>query len=172
VSAAAPAVPSYASGTSDVPLLGDTIGDNLDRTASAQPDAEALVEVSTGRRWTYAELREEVDVVAMGLLDAGLEKGDRLGIWAPNVAEWTLVQYATAKIGVVLVNINPAYRTHELEFVLNQAGISVLVAATSFKTSDYAAMISEVRPSCPGLRRVILIGTPAWDELVAAGREG
>jgi fatty-acyl-CoA synthase len=172
VSAAAPAVPSYASGTSDVPLLGDTIGDNLDRTASAQPDTEALVEVPTGRRWTYAELRDEVEVVAMGLLAAGLGKGDRLGIWAPNVAEWTLVQYATAKIGVVLVNINPAYRTHELEFVLNQAGISVLVAATSFKTSDYGAMISEVRPSCPDLRRVILIGTPDWDELVAAGREG
>jgi fatty-acyl-CoA synthase len=172
VSAAAPAVPSYASGTSDVPLLGDTIGDNLDRTASGQPDAEALVEVPTGRRWTYAELRGEVDVVAMGLLAAGMEKGDRLGIWAPNVAEWTLVQYATAKIGVVLVNINPAYRTHELEFVLNQAGISVLVAATSFKTSDYGAMISEVRPGCPELRRVILIGTPDWDELVAAGRKG
>ncbi|MEN3268934.1 MAG: fatty-acyl-CoA synthase [Pseudonocardia sp.] len=172
VSAAAPAVPSYASGTSDVPLLGDTIGDNLDRTASGQPDAEALVEVPTGRRWTYAELRDEVDVVAMGLLAAGMEKGDRLGIWAPNVAEWTLVQYATAKIGVVLVNINPAYRTHELEFVLNQAGISVLVAATSFKTSDYGATISEVRPGCPELRRVILIGTPDWDELVAAGRKG
>ncbi|MDT7653578.1 MAG: fatty-acyl-CoA synthase [Pseudonocardiales bacterium] len=172
VSAAAPAVPSYASGTSDVPLLGDTIGDNLDRTASGQPDAEALVEVPTGRRWTYAELRDDVDVIAMGLLAAGMAKGDRLGIWAPNVAEWTLVQYATAKIGVVLVNINPAYRTHELEFVLNQAGISVLVAATSFKTSDYGAMISEVRPSCPALRRVILIGTPGWDELVAAGREG
>ncbi|MCU1663117.1 MAG: Long-chain-fatty-acid--CoA ligase [Pseudonocardia sp.] len=172
VSAAAPAVPSYASGTSDVPLLGDTIGDNLDRTASGQPDAEALVEVPTGRRWTYAELRDDVDVIAMGLLSAGMAKGDRLGIWAPNVAEWTLVQYATAKIGVVLVNINPAYRTHELEFVLNQAGISVLVAATSFKTSDYGAMISEVRPSCPALRRVILIGTPGWDELVAAGREG
>jgi fatty-acyl-CoA synthase len=172
VSAAAPAVPSYASGTSDVPLLGDTIGDNLDRTASGQPDAEALVEVPTGRRWTYAELRDDVDVIAMGLLSAGMAKGDRLGIWAPNVAEWTLVQYATAKIGVVLVNINPAYRTQELEFVLNQAGISVLVAATSFKTSDYGAMISEVRPSCPALRRVILIGTPGWDELVAAGREG
>ncbi|WP_346280894.1 AMP-binding protein [Pseudonocardia sp.] len=172
MSAAAPAVPSYASGTSDVPLLGDTIGDNLDRTASGQPDAEALVEVPTGRRWTYAELRDEVDVVAMGLLAAGMEKGDRLGIWAPNVAEWTLVQYATAKIGVVLVNINPAYRTHELEFVLNQAGISVLVAATSFKTSDYGATISEVRPGCPELRRVILIGTPDWDELVAAGRKG
>jgi fatty-acyl-CoA synthase len=172
VSAAAPTVPSYASGTSDVPLLGDTIGDNLDRTAAAHPDTEALVEVPTGRRWTYAQLREEVDVVATGLLAAGLQKGDRLGIWAPNVAEWTLVQYATAKIGVVLVTINPAYRTHELEFVLKQAGVSVLVAAVSFKTSDYAGMIEQVRPNCPELRRVVLIGTPDWDELVAAGRSG
>ncbi|TQM15643.1 AMP-binding protein [Pseudonocardia kunmingensis] len=172
MSAAAPLVPSYASGTSDVPLLGDTIGDNFDRVAAAQPDAEALVEVPTGRRWTYGTLREDVDTVALGLLAAGLGKGDRIGIWAPNVAEWTLVQYATAKIGAILVNINPAYRTHELEFVLNQAGISVLVAATSFKTSDYAGMIEQVRPRCEALRTVILIGTPDWDEMVAAGRQG
>jgi fatty-acyl-CoA synthase len=172
VSAPAPAVPSYASGTSDVPLLGDTIGDNFDRTALAQPDDEALVEVQTGRRWTYAQLREDVDTVAMGLLAAGLAKGDRVGIWSPNLAEWTLTQYATAKLGVILVNINPSYRTHELEFVLNQAGISVLVAASSFKTSDYAAMIEQVRPNCPALRQVILIGTPDWDALVAAGRQG
>jgi fatty-acyl-CoA synthase len=172
VSAVAPALPSYASGTSDVPLLGDTIGDNFDRTAAARPDAEALVEVATGRRWTYGELREEVDTVALGLLAAGLGKGDRIGIWAPNVAEWTLVQYATAKIGAILVNINPAYRTHELEFVLNHAGISVLVAATSFKTSDYAAMIEDVRPRCAALRQVVLIGTPDWDAVVEAGRAG
>jgi len=165
-----PAVPSYASGTSDVALLGDTIGDNFDRTATAQPDAEALVEVSSGRRWTYGALREEVDSVASGLLAAGLAKGDRVGIWAPNLAEWTLVQYATAKLGVVLVNVNPAYRAHELEFVLKQAGVSLLVAATSFKTSDYAAMVQEVRPNCPDLRRVVFIGTPDWDALVDAGR--
>ena len=110
--------------------------------------------------------------MACGLLAAGLGKGDRVGIWAPNVAEWTLVQFATAKIGVILVNINPAYRTHELEFVLNQAGISVLVAATSFKTSDYAAMIEQVRPNCPELRQVVLIGTADWDALVEAGRAG
>jgi fatty-acyl-CoA synthase len=172
VSTATPAVPSYASGTSDTPLLGDTIGDDFDRTAAAHPDREALVEVQTGRRWTYAQLREEVDAVALGLVAAGVGKGDRLGIWSPNVAEWTLVQYATAKLGVILVNINPAYRTHELEFVLKQAGISVLVAATSFKTSDYAAMIEQVRPSCPDLRRVVLIGTPSWEELVGPGRTG
>jgi fatty-acyl-CoA synthase len=172
VSAPAPAVPSYASGTSEVPLLGDTIGDNLDRTASTHPATEALVEVPTGRRWTYSQLRDDVETVAMGLLAAGLEKGDRLGIWAPNVAEWTLIQYATAKIGVILVNINPAYRTHELEFVLKQAGVEVLVAAASFKTSDYAGMIEQVRPNCAELRKVILIGTPDWDELVTAGRAG
>ncbi|MGQ0577152.1 MAG: AMP-binding protein [Pseudonocardia sp.] len=172
MSTASPAVPSYASGTSDVPLLGDTIADNFDRTVAAQPGAEALVEVPTGRRWTYAQLRADVDTVARGLLALGLAKGDRLGIWSPNVAEWVLVQYATAKIGVVLVNINPAYRTHELEFVLDQAGISVLVAATSFKTSDYAAMIAEVRPRCAQLREVVLIGTSGWDELMASGRDG
>ena len=163
-----PALPSYASGTSDVPLLGDTIGDGLDRTAARVPDGEALVEVATGRRWTYAQFVEGVDALALGLLGAGVRTGDRIGIWAPNVAEWVFVQYATARIGAVLVNINPAYRTHELEFVLNQAGISVLVAARSFKTSDYAAMIDEVRPRCADLRRVVLLGSPEWDALASA----
>jgi fatty-acyl-CoA synthase len=172
VSTAAPAVPSYASGTSDVPLLGDTIGDNFDRVVAAQPDHDALVDVPSGRRWTYAQMRDDVETVALGLLAAGVEKGDRVGIWAPNVAEWTLVQYATAKIGVILVNINPAYRTHELEYVLNQAGIALLVAAPSFKTSDYAAMIKEVRPNCAELREVVLLGTPEWDALVEAGKRG
>jgi fatty-acyl-CoA synthase len=167
-----PAVPSYASGTADLPLLGDTIGDNLDRTAARRPDGEALVEVATGRRWTYRELVAEVDAVALGLLDAGVRTGDRVGIWSPNVAEWVLVQYATAKIGAILVNINPAYRTHELEYVLNQAGISVLVSARSFKTSDYAAMVEEVRPRCAALRQVVLLGSPEWDALVTAGRRG
>jgi fatty-acyl-CoA synthase len=172
VSAAAPALPSYASGTSDVPLLGDTIGDNFDRTAAARPDAEALVDVPSGRRWTYGQLRDDIDTLALGLRAAGVAKGDRIGIWAPNLPEWTLVQYATAKLGAILVNINPAYRTHELEYVLNQAGISMLVAAPSFKTSDYEAMIKEVAPNCPALRQVILIGRPNWDELMADGRAG
>jgi fatty-acyl-CoA synthase len=164
--------PSYASGVSDVPLLGDTIGDNFDRTAAAEPRREALVEVMTGRRWTYQELRAEVDALALGLIDAGVVKGDRVGIWAPNMAEWTMVQYATAKIGAILVNVNPAYRTHELEYVLKQAGISGLVSAREFKTSDYAAMIDEVRPNCPDLRWVVLIGSPEWDALLEAGRGG
>ncbi|MET0191671.1 MAG: AMP-binding protein, partial [Pseudonocardia sediminis] len=170
--AGTPLVPSYASGVSDTPLLGDTIGDNFDRTVATYPDVDALVEVSTGRRWTYVQLREDVDKVACGLLQAGLQVGDRVGIWAPNMAEWTLVQYATAKIGVVLVNINPSYRTHELEFVLNQAGISVLVAAREFKTSDYAGMIEQVRPNCPELRKVVIIGSPEWDEVAAGGDAG
>jgi fatty-acyl-CoA synthase len=172
VSTAAPAVPSYASGTSDVPLLGDTIGDNFDRMAAAQPDAEALVDVPSGLRWTYAQLREEVDVLALGLVAAGLSKGDRVGIWAPNLPAWTMVQYGTAKVGIILVNINPAYRTHELEYVLNQAGIAMLVAARSFKTSDYAAMIKEVEPRCAELRKVVLIDSTEWDDLVESGRTG
>ena len=163
-----PALPSYASGTADIPLLGDTIGDGLDRTAARRPDGEALVEVATGRRWTYAEFVAQVDALALGLLGAGVRTGDRVGIWAPNVAEWVFVQYASAKIGAILVNINPAYRTHELEFVLNQSGVAVLVAARSFKTSDYAAMIEEVRARCPVLRQVVLLGSPAWDALASA----
>ncbi|MFP5069502.1 AMP-binding protein [Pseudonocardia nantongensis] len=168
--AGTPAVPSYASGVSDTPLLGDTIGDNFDRTASAFPDVDALVEVGTGRRWTYNQLREAVDKLACGLLDAGVRTGDRLGIWAPNMAEWTLTQYATAKLGVILVNINPSYRTHELEFVLRQAGVSTLVAASAFKTSDYEQMISEVRGNCPDLERVLIIGSDDWNVVADGGK--
>jgi len=167
-SPAKPAVPSYGSGISDVPLLGDTIGDNLDRTAAAYPDREALVDAHQGLRWTWAEFVGAVDALATGLLDAGIAVGDRVGIWAPNQAQWTVLQYATAKVGAVLVNINPAYRTHELEFVLNQAGVTMLVAARSFKASDYAAMIDEVRPSCPALTRVVLTDSPEWEQLSAA----
>ena len=126
----------------------------------------------TGRRWTYAQLRADVDALALGLLGDGVAKGDRVGIWAPNMAEWTLLQYATAKIGAILVNINPSYRTHELEYVLRQAGISLLVSAREFRTSDYAAMIEQVRGNCPELRAVVLIGSAEWDELLAAGRRG
>jgi fatty-acyl-CoA synthase len=161
---------SYASGISELPLLGDTIGTNLDRTVARHADRDALVDVASGRRFTYSELAAEVNVVALGLVDLGIGKGDRVGIWAPNVTEWVLVQYATAKIGAILVNINPAYRSHELEYVLNQSGIRTLVAVPRFKTSDYATMIADVRPRCPALRNVILIGEPEWEELVTAGR--
>src|SRR3954454_10180429 len=160
---------SYAHGTSDTPLLGETIGANLARTAARVPDGEALVDCQQGVRLTYAELDAATDRVARALLAAGLEPGDRLGIWSPNRSEWALVQYGSARAGVILVNVNPAYRTSELEYVLNQSGCRMLVAAPSFKTSDYAAMIDEVRPNCPKLERVVLFDTPGWEELLAGG---
>ena len=166
----APALPSYSSGTSTVPLLGDTIGANLDRTAARVGDHEALVECATGRRFSYPELVAEVDATALGLDALGVGKGDRVGIWAPNCAEWVFVQYGTAKLGAVLVNINPAYRTHELAYVLQQAGISVLVSAPEFKTSDYRAMVAQVREDCPDLREVLFIGDPEWEQLLGTGR--
>jgi fatty-acyl-CoA synthase len=156
-----------------VPLLGDTIGANLDRTLDrVGSDHEALVECATGRRFTYGELVAEIDACALGLDALGVRKGDRVGIWAPNCAEWVFVQYATAKLGAVLVNINPAYRTGELAYVLQQSGISLLVSAPGFKTSDYRAMIAEVRADCPALREVIVISDPAWQRLLADGRSG
>jgi fatty-acyl-CoA synthase len=159
--------PSYASGTSTTPLLGDTIGDNLDRTIARWGDREALVSVHQRRRYTYAELGEAVDRTARALIAAGLHEGERVGIWSPNCAEWVLVQYATAKLGVILVNINPAYRTSELEYALRQSGCRMLVAATAFKTSDYVAMVDEVRGSLPSLERVVFIGRD-WDAFIAA----
>jgi fatty-acyl-CoA synthase len=161
---------SYSHGASAEPLLGETIGDSLRRIAAAHAASEAMVDVPTGRRWTYAQLDADTDDVARGLLAAGVATGDRVGIWAPNCAEWVLLQYGTAKMGAILVNINPAYRSHELGYVLRQAGISVLVSAESFKTSDYRAMIEEVRGDLTELRRVIYIGTGEWDALIASGR--
>ena len=169
-SAAPPRLPSYASGISSKPLLGDTVGQNLERTVAAHGERDALVECVTGRRWTYDELDRDVDALARGLLAAGVAKGDRVGVWAPNCAEWTLTQYATAKIGAILVNINPAYRTHELAYALDQSGTRVLVSATGFKASDYRAMVEEVRGECRSLEQVVWIGDPSWDELVAGGR--
>jgi len=161
---------SYTSAISDTPLLGDTIGENLDAAVRRFPDRPALVDVPAGRRWSYAELAADVDAVALGLLAAGVTVVDRVGIWAPNCAEWVLTQYATAKIGAILVNINPAYRTSELEFVLNQSDARLLVAAQRLKTSDYAAMIAEVRPRCAALEQVVLLGTGEWDALLETGR--
>ncbi|MFE2474494.1 AMP-binding protein [Streptomyces sp. NPDC059389] len=163
---------SYASGVFEVPLLGDTIGENLDRTVRRFPDRDALVDLAAGRRWTYAELAADVDALALGLLDLGIGKGDRVGIWAPNRAEWTLVQYASAKIGAILVTVNPAYRSHEVEYVLRQAGIRLLVAAERFKSSDYAGMIEEVAPRCPDLEFTVLLETPEWARLLERGRGG
>jgi fatty-acyl-CoA synthase len=161
---------SYTSAVSEAPLLGDTIGENLDRAVASHGERLALSDVPAGRRLTYAELAAEVDALALGLLAAGIAKGDRVGIWAPNCAEWVFTQYATAKIGAILVNINPAYRTSELEFVLNQSGTTLLIAAQRLKTSDYAAMIAQVRPLCPRLAQVVLLGTEAWDSLLDTGR--
>jgi len=165
----APVPLSYASGTSALPLLGETIGANLARTVARFPDRDALIDCVDDRRWTYAELDRDVDRVARGLMALGVEKGQRVGIWAPNCAEWVLVQYATARVGAVLVNVNPAYRTHELSYVLRQSGVSVLVTVESFKTSDYVAMVGEVRGDCPALEHVVVIGTGTWDRMVADG---
>ncbi|MGR6580781.1 AMP-binding protein [Rhodococcus qingshengii] len=162
-------LPSYTSGVWDGPMLGDTIGDNLDRTVAAHGDRDALIDHASGRRWTYREFAEQVNGLAAGLLSRGVGKGDRVGIWAPNCPEWTFTQYATAKVGAILVNINPAYRSHELQYVLEQAGISTLVSAASFKTSDYASMIETVRPQCPDLTSVLLLGSPEWDAVLADG---
>jgi len=158
--------PSQTAGETDVPLIEQTIGDNFDATVSRFADRAALVDVAQGRRWTYAELRRDVDELARGLLAAGIAKGDRVGIWAPNCAQWTLVQYATAKVGAILVTLNPSYRTHELEYVLRQAGVRIIVAAPRFRTNDYAAMIEEVRGAVAGLEQVVLIGTDSWHALI------
>ncbi|MET8677834.1 AMP-binding protein [Streptomyces sp. NPDC004647] len=162
---------SYSSGTGKGALLGDTIGISLDRAIAAHPDREALVDVPSGRRWTYAEFGRAVDDVALGLIAKGVHKGDRVGIWALNCPEWVLVQYATARIGAIMVNINPAYRVHELAYVLKQAGIEVLVSSTAHKDSDYRRMVEQVRADCPALRDVVYIDDPTWHGLVSAGKQ-
>ncbi|MEU4048307.1 linear/branched/unsaturated fatty acid:CoA ligase LbuL [Streptomyces olivaceus] len=159
--------PSYAHGTSTTPLLGDTVGANLARAVAAHPDREALVDVPSGRRWTYAEFGAAVDELARALLARGVGRGDRVGIWAVNCPEWVLVQYATARIGVIMVNVNPSYRAHELEYVLRQSGITLLVASLAHKSSDYRAIVEEVRGRCPALRETVYIGDPSWDALTA-----
>jgi fatty-acyl-CoA synthase len=157
--------PSTERGPSIPPLPSTTIGGALDAAVLRFGDREALVSVEQGQRYTYAELAEAVDGVARGLIARGIEKGDRVGVWSPNCAEWVLVQYATARIGAVLVTINPAYRTHELAYVLDQAGVRLLVAAPSFKTSDYVAMAKEAAPDVDAL----FFGGPEWDALPVDG---
>jgi fatty-acyl-CoA synthase len=161
--------PSYSHGTSTTPLLGMTIGESLVGASEEFARRDALVDVPTGRRWTYGSLRADVDALAESLIDLGVDKGDRVGIWSPNTPEWVLVQFATARIGAVLVTINPAYRTHELAYALRQSGCKLLVSALAFKTSDYAAMVDEVRGDLPGLEAVVYVGTPEWDRLLAGG---
>ncbi|KPF93656.1 AMP-binding protein [Novosphingobium sp. AAP83] len=155
---------SYAKGPVDEPLLEKTIGQAL-RDAGALWGAElALSARHQGIRWTWAELDAEVDRIATGLLDIGVAKGDRVGIWAPNCAEWTVLQFATARIGAILVTINPAYRTSEVEYALNKVGCTVLVTAAKFKTSDYIAMLRELgAEKLPMLRSIIVIGDDRFD---------
>ena len=180
-------IPSYVHGQSGPPLIGQTIGAFLDGVASQHGEREAVVSVAQGIRWTYAELKQKSDAFAAGLIELGLERGDRLGIWAPNRAEWVVVQFAAAKAGLILVNINPAYRVSELEHVLKASACKALVIASRFKTSDYIAMtttlvrefqrgaepISSVR--LPSLRRVIVLDDPGsedyfkYSEVIAIG---
>ncbi len=162
---------SYLSGPTDVPLLEETIGHNLERTVSTHPGVEALVDIGSGRRWTYAEFNTEIDLFARGLMASGIAQGDRVGIWAPNCAEWTILQYATAKVGAILVTVNPAYRTHELAYVLRHSGIRMLVSATEFKSSDYRDMVAEVRPEVPDLTEVVFLGSDDWQQLRDRSRD-
>lgn len=159
---------SYDGGPTALPIIEETIGANFERTVTAHPDIEALVDVAQGTRWTYRELNDEIDLVARGLMGYGIGKGDRVGIWSPNRSEWTVVQYASAKIGAILVNVNPSYRTHELAYVLNQSGVRLLISATEFKSSDYVAMVEAVRQDAPTLTEVIFLGTEDWGRLRAA----
>ena len=159
---------SSALGPTDTPLLEETISANLGRTVAAHGDQDALVSAEQGLRFTYREFAAAVDEVAAGLMALDVQVGDRVGIWSPNCAEWVLVQYATARIGAILVTINPAYRVAELEYVLNQSGISVLVAAESFSHSDYRGLVTEVWDRVPA-RQVVYLQTSDWDDLLAGG---
>ncbi|MBA2338447.1 MAG: AMP-binding protein [Acidimicrobiia bacterium] len=152
---------SYVSGTSTTPLIGETIGDNLDAVADAHPDTTCLVSRHQQIRWTYAEFITEVDRCARALLALGVEPGDRVGIWSPNRAEWAVVQYGSAKIGAILVNVNPSYRSHELAYALDQSGVSVLVTAEGFKGTSYIDTIDAVRPELGALQTVISLGDRA-----------
>ena len=160
--------PSYVHGASSVPLLGETIGENLRRTVERHGDREALVVAQQGYRATYREVWEQCGRVARGLMARGVTKGDRVGIWSPNRAEWVLLQYATARMGAILVNINPAYKTSELEYALNQSGTSFLVLAARFRTNDYVAMLAEVKGRCPQLREALVL-EDGWEALLRDG---
>ena len=154
-------------GARDQPLLAQTIGDNLRQTVARVPNNDAIVSLHQGLRWTYQDFYTRVQRLASGLLAAGLKPLDRLGLWSPNYAEWILVQYATVEIGVVLVNINPAYRTHELAYALNQSGCRFLIAAPSYLTSNYQAMVASVQDQTPELERTVFFWSPEWEALIA-----
>jgi len=157
-------------GATDVPLIEQTIGDNLEETVRRFGDREALVVDHQGIRQTWTEFNASVDAVAKGLMAYGIEPGDRVGMWSPNYAEWVYVQFATAKIGAIQVNINPAYRTSELEYAMNQSGCTMLVTRTEYLTSAYRDMVEQVRPNCPDLEHVVYFDTDDWADLIAAGQ--
>src|SRR2546426_8242099 len=160
---------SYIHGPSLTPLIGETIGENLRRTVERFGDREALVVRWQGYRATYRQLWDETTTLARALIASGVQKGDRVGIWAPNRFEWVITQFATARIGAILVNINPGYKTSELQYALTQSGVSVLVHARAFRSSDYGSMVSEVCRHCPELREAIVIDS-GWEALLARAR--
>ncbi|MGH3459172.1 AMP-binding protein [Aeromicrobium sp.] len=163
---------SQDAGPTNEPLLEETIGANFAHAVDEHGDREALVDHAGRRRWTYTELARDVETCALGLAALGVTNGDRVGIWAPNCPEWVLVQYATARLGAICVNINPAYRSHELGFVMKQSGLRTIVAVPEFKGSSYTDMIEDVRGDCPDLQDVVLIGEQTWDDLMTAGASG
>jgi len=163
---------AHAQGDCSKPLLERTIGQVLAEAVRRDPEGEALVCRHQGLRLRYGELGAVVDELAVGLLRAGIGKGDRVGIWSPSNAEWFYLQFASAKIGAILVNLNPAYRTSELCWSLEQSGCRMLVSARSFKTSDYEAMVDEVRAQLPALEQVVYLGSPEWHALLASGQGG
>ncbi|QDW30650.1 AMP-binding protein [Arthrobacter sp. KBS0702] len=168
---------AYTAGDTDVPLLNETIGDNFERIVARFPYHDALIEAAAvpggeARRWSYTKMNDDVDRLARALLAVGVDKGDRVGIWSPNCAEWTILQYATAKVGAILVNVNPAYRSHELEFVVRQNGMRMLVAAPSDKNSDYTGMARRALAECPELRELVFLPDAGQPGLAAGVPEG
>jgi len=160
---------SYVHGVSQTPLLGETICENLRKIVEKYGDQEALVVNYQNYRATYQEFWEQIELVAKSLLAFGIEKGDRVGIWSPNRYEWVLIQYATARIGAILVNINPAYRTSELEFALNQSQVNFLFASRAFRKTNYLEMLELVKPQCPSVRQIVIIDHE-WQEFIEAGK--
>src|ERR1700722_4872696 len=142
-------IPSYVHGASDIPLIGETIGVHFDRIVERHGERDALIVRHQHIRWSYCELQAQIDAFAAGLVALGLKPGERVGIWSPNNAEWVVTQFATAKAGLILVNINPAYRLAELEYALNKAGCTALITASQFKSSDYLGMLRELAPELP-----------------------
>ena len=161
---------AYTNGASSIPLLGETIDENLRKTVAKYPNKDALIVSHQNYRATYAEFYEQVTAVAKGLIALGVKSGDRVGIWSPNCSEWTLLQFVTAKIGVVMVNINPAYRTSELIYVINQSGIAYMFAAEKFKSSDYRKMIDDAREFTESLRKEVFWGEE-WQRFLEKGKK-